>query len=265
MDLVIKNLLTQNFSREINGVETEEEVSFLDFMKPNILDSIKKLVNQKPIQKCKTVYYPGIATDILFPLIVTDCDLLIGADLVDPSFFPILKCSDEKKIGNEFRNKVEAFSTLDTLARNLSLLSELDSEFSTTPFLHIETVHLGNGKIRVLTQFEFLKRKRTVIIYIGYDANNFIPKELVGKFLLYQSAFTLDKRVIEKLKPVYILSPEGETGIDGKCVKKETILPLLDKLHIDDFIPGLDDRNRVVKAFILSKLLFRITYELCVY
>lgn len=265
MNRVITKLLTKTSSREINGVEVEEKTSLVRFMKIPLVDTIKNLLTISRVQKAKTVFYPGISTDILFPIITTDCDLLIGVDLVDPSFFPILKCSEPNKLDPVFQNKIEAYYILDTLSKNLNLLSEIDSRFPDVPFSNISTVPYKDG-IRLSIKFEFLKRMRTIIIYIGYDANTFIPKELYGNFLLYQSAFTLDEKVIQKLKPAYILAPIGETGVDCKLAKssqKSVILPLLDKIDVDDFLLDLEGENVVIKAYILSKLLFPITYELC--
>jgi len=246
-----KDILTS--VKSIDDIETVESLEHL--LKHPIEHSILKELKKAKLKNVKTVYYPGIATDILTPLIYTDCELLIGSDLVDESFYESLKMT--KNTSLEFQVQVEAYYVANNFATIMSKLYELSSEFEEKAITKID-ISVKKNVCKLDMEFVFLKKPRRVIIYIGQNATNFIPHECSKPDLIFCSAFTLDSRTMKKLKPKYVCVPESEGNdyLKFKKCKKQIFYGLrLDLLDVDLLFKYKNEINNKNSPFFMVKAL----------
>ena len=153
-----------------------------------------------------------MATDVLRVFIYTGCDTLIGCDLVDTDFYPILRHS--KNPSQSFKNQTELYYVVDTLAKDLDIVSQYLQIENIEP---IKSIQIKKNKMTV--KFKLFGKIRTLIACIG-NVNNFTPPKVPD--LIFNSSFTLSSQQMAKLSPKFVVVPEGEEN--SLCVKNKLYL-----------------------------------------
>lgn len=209
-----------------------------------------------------TVYYPGMAMDVLRVFIYTGCTTLIGCDLVDTSFYPIL--TECKKSSQSFKNQTELYYVCDTLAKDLNTLGNYLKIEDTQP---IKSIEIKKNKMTV--KFTLLGKMRTLMAYIG-NVNNFTPPKTPD--LIFNSSFTLNSKKMAKLSPKLVAIPEEEENSlltkDKKYIT--TLISSLNFSIIDYFWIIMNDKELadknsplfITKAYLLKELFSTKTFNI---
>lgn len=158
----------------------------------------------------KLVFYPGCATDIIRCILITKAVNLVGVDMVDPTFYPGLDESETPS--NHTRNVAELTSIMQRMTKDLLLIETAipDSVERTKNDKLFGSMDITGNKLTC--SFKLFKVRRNVTVYVGKDANSFVPQELKDARInvMFHSAYTSDMETILKYQPKYVIVPEGE-------------------------------------------------------
>jgi len=215
---------------------------------------------QKSKYTCDTVIYPGCATDILRPILITDATLFIGIDLVDSHFYPGLDMDTQRPVTARTKNTAELVHILRILTTDLKLLHNTDMKV-------LQSAEICNNTLTVT--FSLFGKKRKVIIYVGVDANRFRPSTPVkGTTCVFTSSFTPNNAFFQYYTPLFIISPVGEYNADkpqdrdtitvNSVRSNEMTFPIISILDITN------DKNPllIAKADILKDIILIQTFEI---